>query len=262
LQPGFQAVDLGLKVLPTLRHAFLSLSRSGSHNSICLSLFARLHVHFNHVTHSFSHADLRCAFCYNCSYLLLQHHIERPKTLLRNMRGFTLVSLMASTATVLTRPYPPDGTGASMEHYEVLHMRGTETVNPNAIFGTVCTDPTAYARPLPLPYTVSLVSSRLMPCSNINFHDADVALLSICGGISGTIEQCEGSPASTTGSSGDALFSLTPTDAGATINVSKGRWEGCVRAARAACPSGSSFTSTCVGGANPSGNLNFSLALQ
>lgn len=69
--------------------------------------------------------------------------------------------------------------------------------------------------------------------SNIVAHDQNVAELGICGGIAGTIEKCGGNPTSTVGSSGTAKFSLTPTDQGATINVSKGRWEGCVRAARA-----------------------------
>jgi hypothetical protein len=57
-----------------------------------------------------------------------------------------------------------------------------------------------------------------------------VALLSICGGIAGTIEQCRGNPTSTTGSSGDAIFSLKAVSG--TIDITKGRWEGCVAAAR------------------------------
>ena len=85
-----------------------------------------------------------------------------------------------------------------------------------------------------------------------------MAELAICGGIAGSIEKCGGSPASTTGVSGTAKFVLRATDAGATINVSKGRWEGCVRAARAVCPTGA-FTSTCIGGAT-SGNIAFTLS--
>lgn len=92
------------------------------------------------------------------------------------------------------------------------------------------------------------------------FHDQNVAELGICGGIAGTITKCGGSPASTTGSSGTALFKLNAATDGATINVSKGRWEGCVRAAKAICPSGA-FTSTCVGGASD-GNVDFSLEAQ
>jgi hypothetical protein len=76
----------------------------------------------------------------------------------------------------------------------------------------------------------------------------------------GTIEFCGGSPSSTTGSSGTALFKLNAVDAGATIDVSKGRWEGCVRAARAVCPTGT-FSSTCVGGAS-TGNVAFTLDAQ
>ncbi|TVY37379.1 hypothetical protein LSUB1_G003426 [Lachnellula subtilissima] len=83
--------------------------------------------------------------------------------------------------------------------------------------------------------------------STIIAHDQNVAELGICGGIAGTIVKCGGAPTSTTGSSGTALFTLKAVDAGATINVSKGRWEGCVRAAAATCPTGG-FSSTCVGG--------------
>jgi hypothetical protein len=48
-----------------------------------------------------------------------------------------------------------------------LVQRGTETVNPAAITGTTCT----------------------AKGTALNDHDINVALLSICGGISGTIEQ-------------------------------------------------------------------------
>lgn len=85
----------------------------------------------------------------------------------------------------------------------------------------------------------------------------NVATLSICGGIQGAIQKCGGSPRSTTGESGTARFTLTPTVAGATINVSKGRWEGCIRAARAVCTAGS-FESVCKGGASE-GDVAFTL---
>ncbi|KAH8676876.1 hypothetical protein BGZ60DRAFT_468733 [Tricladium varicosporioides] len=117
-------------------------------------------------------------------------------------------------------------------------MRASTTVNPAAVTGTTCGDTT----------------------DNIVFHDANVAQLAICGGIAGAITKCGGAPTSTTGSSGTALFKLNAVDSGATINVSKGRWEGCVRAARAVCPTGE-FTSTCVGGAS-TGNVAFSLSAQ
>jgi hypothetical protein len=91
-------------------------------------------------------------------------------------------------------------------------------------------------------------------------HDINVALLSICGGIAGTIEQCGGQPTSTTGISGTARFDLEVATAGTTIIITKGRWEGCVRAARAVCGD-SPFTSTCIGGANANkNNVNFQLS--
>lgn len=68
-------------------------------------------------------------------------------------------------------------------------------------------------------------------------HDINVAILSICGGIAGAITKCGGQPASTVGQSGTAKLSLKPVNKGALLNVSKGRWEGCMRAAQAVCGS-------------------------
>jgi hypothetical protein len=110
------------------------------------------------------------------------------------------------------------------------------SVNPAAVTGTTCDDPSAA----------------------LNTHDTDVALLSICGGIAGSIEFCGGNPATTVGASGTSKFTLTANQ-GATINVSKGRWEGCVRAARATCPTGT-FTSTCVGGTSDGAGFKFVLS--
>jgi len=113
----------------------------------------------------------------------------------------------------------------------------TETVNPNAVTGTICT-----------AKGVQLVD-----------HDINVALLSICGSIAGTIEQCQGNPVTTTGKSGDAVLTLNAATKGQTIDITKGRWEGCMRAARAVCGD-SPFTSTCIGGADVNnGNVNFAL---
>ncbi|PQE04881.1 hypothetical protein CJF30_00004671 [Rutstroemia sp. NJR-2017a BBW] len=128
------------------------------------------------------------------------------------------------------------------------------TVNPNAVTGTTCDDPSTYVQRLQttnqqlLTYTSTLVS-----------HDINVALLGICGGIAGTIQQCGGEPESTTGQSGTALLKLNAATAGQTIDITKGRWEGCMRAARAVCGD-SPFTSTCIGGAKVNaGNVDFQL---
>ncbi|CZR62211.1 uncharacterized protein PAC_12108 [Phialocephala subalpina] len=111
-------------------------------------------------------------------------------------------------------------------------------VNPASITGTTCTDK-----------STTLVS-----------HDINVALLSICGSIAGTIEQCAGNPTTTTGTSGTAKFVLTAATNGQTIDITKGRWEGCVRAARAVCGD-TPFTSTCIGGADVNaGNVDFTLS--
>jgi hypothetical protein len=109
-------------------------------------------------------------------------------------------------------------------------------VNPAAITDTTCLDPSI----------------------DLNTHDTNVAILSICGGIAGSIQFCGGNPAVTVGSSGTSKFTLTA-PAGATINVSKGRWEGCVRAARAVCPTGT-FSSTCLGGVSEGEGFSFVLS--
>ncbi|EXJ57693.1 uncharacterized protein A1O5_12483 [Cladophialophora psammophila CBS 110553] len=113
------------------------------------------------------------------------------------------------------------------------------SVNPNAVTGTTCIDPTAV----------------------LNTHDTNVAILSICGGIAGSIQFCGGDPSTTVGASGTSKFTLTAVNAaqGATINVSKGRWEGCVRAAQAVCPTGT-FSSTCVGGTSDGVGFTFVLS--
>lgn len=105
------------------------------------------------------------------------------------------------------------------------------SVHPDAVTGTTCDDP-----------NVSLVT-----------HDTNVALLGICGG----------DPATTVGASRASRFTLTAVNAGngATINVSKGRWEGCVRAAKATCPTGT-FTSTCVGGTSDGAGFEFVLSAK
>lgn len=105
------------------------------------------------------------------------------------------------------------------------------------------------------------IHTHISHISNIDSHNKNVAILSICGGISGNITKCQGNPTSTTGESGDAKFSLTPTDAGATINISKGRWEQCIKSAEATCPDGQAYTATCPLGAS-TGDIDFELTKQ
>lgn len=81
--------------------------------------------------------------------------------------------------------------------------------------------------------------------------------MGICGGIAGKITKCGGAPPSTTGVSGTAKFTVNTATNGGTINVSKGRWEQCIRAARAVCPTGS-MSATCAGGAS-NGDIKFTL---
>ena len=94
---------------------------------------------------------------------------------------------------------------------------------------------------------------------HIVFHDQNAAELSICGGIEGSVQRCAGNLRETSGRAGSALFMLRAVDSGrgATIDVTKDRWEQCVRAARAVCPTGS-LRSVCIGAAS-SGDVAFSL---
>ncbi|ETS87716.1 hypothetical protein PFICI_01544 [Pestalotiopsis fici W106-1] len=121
------------------------------------------------------------------------------------------------------------------EHFEVLKMRSSMPLNPSAVYDVSCGD----------------------SGQRIVFHDQNVAQLSICGGIAGSVTRCQGSPPTTIGHSGSAKFSLTPAHPGAAINISKDRWEQCVRAARSICPTGS-MSGTCSGGAT-SGDVKFTL---
>ncbi|KAB5580035.1 hypothetical protein GE09DRAFT_423225 [Coniochaeta sp. 2T2.1] len=155
-----------------------------------------------------------------------------PTALLTTLLLLTPLTLAAPTAQsyhlaprVMVRP----------AHLEILKIRASTAVNPAAVVSTTCLDRT----------------------KKIVFHDENVAELGICGGIAGAITKCGGSPTSTTGESGTAKFVLDTVNEGATINISKGRWEQCVRAARAVCPTGS-LKATCAGGAS-SGDVEFVL---
>ncbi|GKT41969.1 uncharacterized protein ColSpa_02150 [Colletotrichum spaethianum] len=121
------------------------------------------------------------------------------------------------------------------QHFEVLSMRSQEPVNLAAVVEATCIDRNAH----------------------IVFHDQNAAELAICGGISGGVAACQGSPVTTVGQAGSARFDLKTTVEGASINIAKAKWEQCVRAARDKCPTGS-VRAVCAGGAT-SGNVEFTL---
>ncbi|KAF7545381.1 hypothetical protein G7Z17_g9201 [Cylindrodendrum hubeiense] len=121
------------------------------------------------------------------------------------------------------------------KHHEVLRARATMEADHSVLVKTTCLD-----------------SSQ-----GIILHDETVAQLSICGGMPGSIDRCNGAPAVTTGSAGSALFTLSADDAGASITISKEQWIRCVQAARDQCPTGS-LSATCVGGAS-TGDVSFTL---
>ncbi|KAI0154749.1 hypothetical protein GGR57DRAFT_464922 [Xylariaceae sp. FL1272] len=147
---------------------------------------------------------------------------------------YSTIFILASCLTAYASPVWPRYT-VSNDHFEVLAMRASTEINPAAVDEVTCIDPNV----------------------NIAFHDQNVAELAICGGIAGSITKCGGAPESTDGTSGTAQFNLNAVTDGATINISKGRWEQCVRAARAICPTGS-MNGTCAGGAS-SGDVLFTL---
>lgn len=98
----------------------------------------------------------------------------------------------------------------------------------------------------------------------IRFQDETAAQLSICGGLAGAVDECQGEPTDTVGRHKTAKFEVSAVVQGAIINVGKEQWVRCVQAARAVCPTGS-LSATCVGGAtygdiafvleNPAGEL-------
>lgn len=137
-----------------------------------------------------------------------------------------------------------------------LAARGDQVVTGAEVTNTTCLDPNVCVH-LPKPCPLPTLLTYPPPASALDTHSTNVALLAICGGIAGSIQFCGGNPATTVGESGTSKFTLTVADEGATINISKGRWERCVKAARLACPTGT-FESTCVGGAT-TGNVGFSL---
>ncbi|KIW78303.1 hypothetical protein Z517_08138 [Fonsecaea pedrosoi CBS 271.37] len=162
--------------------------------------------------------------------------------LLRILSCTFLLFIVHTTASPLwwdDRPEPPSSTTGDFSYPIRPRDPANTSVNPEAVTGTTCIDPTV----------------------NLNTHDTNVAILSICGGIAGSIQFCGGDPSTTVGASGTSKFTLTAVNAaeGATINVSKGRWEGCVRAARAVCPTGT-FSSTCVGGTSDGDGFTFVLS--
>ncbi|KIW24220.1 uncharacterized protein PV07_09948 [Cladophialophora immunda] len=163
--------------------------------------------------------------------------------LLLQILSFTfLLFIVHTTASPLwwdDHPEPPTGTTGDFSYPIRPRDPANTSVNPEAVTGTTCIDPTAV----------------------LNTHDTNVAILSICGGIAGSIEFCGGDPSTTVGASGTSKFTLTAVNAaqGATINVSKGRWEGCVRAAQAVCPTGT-YSSTCVGGTSDGAGFTFVLS--
>ncbi|KAH6660180.1 hypothetical protein BKA67DRAFT_530296 [Truncatella angustata] len=147
---------------------------------------------------------------------------------------FRTILLVAIASFAAAKPVWPHYT-VDYEHFEVLSMRAAMPLFPSAAYDVKCLD-----------------SNK-----RIVFHDQNVAQLSICGGMAGSITKCKGQPSITIGHSGSAKFTLKPVNAGAIINISKDKWEQCVRAARTVCPTGS-MTGTCSGGTT-SGDMKFSL---
>lgn len=133
-----------------------------------------------------------------------------------------LASTVAAAPTVLSHPY-------------FVYESDETSVDPSVVTDVECGDPDV----------------------NIAFHDQNVAELRICGGTYGSTAICGGNSVEAEESSGTAKITLIA-QRGATINISKGRWETCVRAARAICPTGE-LAATCVGGASSGKSFDFFL---
>lgn len=152
-----------------------------------------------------------------------------------------LTSLVAGAATLMLSfsaftSAMPGPWSVPQEHFEVLSLRHAIPFNADAVTDVQCGNTDAH----------------------IVFHEQNAAQLAICNGISGADNtKCRGSSTMTTGTRGSAKFTLTALTPGAKINISKVRWEECVRAARFKCPTGS-LSGTCLGGAT-SGNVGFKL---
>ncbi|KMS65187.1 hypothetical protein BVRB_038530, partial [Beta vulgaris subsp. vulgaris] len=95
------------------------------------------------------------------------------------------------------------------------------------------------------------------PGTSIDRRHINRAVLAICGGIAGKIQKCQGNPKTTVGVFQTARFDLKPTVEGATITVSKGRWERGVKEALAKCGN-APFTGVIPLGVSR-GNLNVKL---
>ncbi|KAK0745918.1 hypothetical protein B0T18DRAFT_324512 [Schizothecium vesticola] len=141
----------------------------------------------------------------------------------------TLLLLPLLTLAAPSRKYPRFTVPQS--HFEVLSMRQSTPLNPRAITDTTCIDRNTH----------------------IVFHEQNAAELAICDGLPGG--RCRTGAREATGRAGSAVFVLRAVEAGASVTVTKARWEGCVRAARAVCPTGS-LRSVCLGGAS-SGDVEF-----
>lgn len=165
----------------------------------------------------------------------------------------TLLLLPLLTLAAPSQKYPRFTVPQS--HFEVLSMRQSTPLNPRAITDTQCIDRNTYVSPRPPP--PSPPSPSQPPTDNsprhIVFHEQNAAELSICDGLPGG--RCRTGERETVGRAGSAVFVLRAVEPGASVTVTKGRWEGCVRAARAVCPTGS-LKSRCLGGAS-SGDVEF-----
>lgn len=144
------------------------------------------------------------------------------------------------------------------KHMEVLKARAVQfKPDTTATVSTTCHNPAEF-----VAYNHAISQSNYVLThyhhSDIDAHDESEAQLSICGGIPGSIQDCQGAPAKTEGRARTALFTLSAVGTDNTIDISKQQWLRCVHAARAACPSGS-LSAVCNGGASNGGNVAFTL---
>ncbi|OAQ72726.1 hypothetical protein VFPPC_12837 [Pochonia chlamydosporia 170] len=161
---------------------------------------------------------------------------------MRLIQSFLLIGLVALAGAkkhpagiVLSVPIMPR-IPSQAKHNEVLQARSAlSKPDASAIVSTTCLDTNQV----------------------IDAHDEAEAQLSICGGMPGSIQACQGAPSKTEGRARTALFSLS-VGSGDSIVITKQLWLRCVHAARSACPTGS-LSAVCAGGASSGGNVAFTL---
>ncbi|GJC97850.1 hypothetical protein ColKHC_06676 [Colletotrichum higginsianum] len=94
--------------------------------------------------------------------------------------------------------------------------------------------------------------------SNVCLEHQLKAELAICGGIRAPINNCPGTEQKSTGTAGQALWTLEAAE-NEKINIFKGTWEECCNAGRATCK-GKAFSLQCEKGTDKGNPVTITLS--